>query len=113
MRGQVQRRRRKILDLQRTGIPTKSAEVLLGRMLTKVDDLIGDRNQFVGEQRVKYPSTDKIINGAIGDASNSRFPDSGTDQSRSDLLTGALVPPVAPHSEARPEGRSAGRVFVR
>jgi hypothetical protein len=70
MRRQVQRQRREILDLQRAGIPTKSAEELLGWMLTKVDRLIGDRNRLVGERRVKYPDTDKIINGPI----ERRFP---------------------------------------
>lgn len=40
MRHQIQRRRKKILYFKRAGIPTKSAEELLVRMLTKVDGLL-------------------------------------------------------------------------
>jgi hypothetical protein len=65
MRRQVQRQRREILDLQRAGIRSKSAEELLGPMLAKVDGLIGERNRFVGEQLVKYPGTNKVINGPV------------------------------------------------
>jgi hypothetical protein len=49
--------------LQRAGIPTKSAEELLARMLSTVDDLCADRDQLVREQRIKYPGTSKTING--------------------------------------------------
>jgi len=61
--GAVLRQRREIRDLQRAGIPTKSAEELLARMLLKVDELCADRDQLVGEQRIKYPGTNKGING--------------------------------------------------
>ena len=65
MRRQVLRQRREIQDLQRAGIPTKSAEELLQRMLAKVDGLCVERDRVVGEQRRKYPGTDKAINGPI------------------------------------------------
>ena len=41
MRLQVGRQRKEILQLQRTGIPTLSAEALLQRMLVKIDSLNG------------------------------------------------------------------------
>jgi len=46
-------------------IPTKSAEELLARMQAKVDELCVERDRQVREQRVKYPGTDKVINGPI------------------------------------------------
>ena len=62
-RRQILRQRREIRDLQRAGIPTKSADELLARMLSKVDELCADRDQLVGERRIKYPGTSKAING--------------------------------------------------
>ena len=64
-RRQILRQRREIRDLQRAGIPTKSAEELLARMLSKVDDLCIGRDRQVREQRVKYPGTDKAVIGPI------------------------------------------------
>jgi len=57
MRVQIKRQQRDILDLQRAGIPTKSAEELLERMFTKVDGLIGERNRLIGEARVRDQRT--------------------------------------------------------
>jgi hypothetical protein len=65
MRRQLLRQRREIQDLQKAGIPTKSAEELLERMLAKVDGLCAERDRQVGEQRRKYPGTNKVINGPI------------------------------------------------
>jgi hypothetical protein len=65
MRRQMVRQRREIRDLERAGIPTKSAEELLERMLTKVDGLCAERDRHVKERRVTYPGTDKAIKGAI------------------------------------------------
>src|SRR5216684_1715416 len=65
MRRQIQRQRREIRDLQRAGIPTRSAEELLARMQTKVDELCAERDRQMKEQRVKYPNTDKFIKGPI------------------------------------------------
>ena len=65
MRRQAGRQRRQIRDLQRAGISTKSAEELLGRMLSKVDCMCAERDLQRMEQSVKYPGTDKPIRGAI------------------------------------------------
>jgi hypothetical protein len=64
-RRQIARQRKEIRDLQRAGISTGSAEQLLSRMLAKVDELSAARDRLVGEQRVKYPGTNKVINGPI------------------------------------------------
>jgi hypothetical protein len=65
MRRQILRQRKEIRDLQRAGIPTKSADGLLERMLAKVDGLCAERDRLVGERRRKYPGTNKVINGPI------------------------------------------------
>jgi hypothetical protein len=64
-RRQIFRQRKEIQALQRAGISTTSAEELLGRMLAKVDELCAERDRMVGEQRVKYPGTNKAIHGPI------------------------------------------------
>ncbi|WP_298372326.1 hypothetical protein [uncultured Bradyrhizobium sp.] len=46
MRVQVGRQRKEILQLQRAGIPTRSAEELLQRMLGKIDGLCAERAQM-------------------------------------------------------------------
>jgi hypothetical protein len=65
MRRQIHRQRKEIRDLQRAGIPTGSAEQLLGRMLSKVDELCVERDRQVDDERRKYPGTNKVINGPI------------------------------------------------
>ena len=50
MRAYVQRQRGEIRQLQRSGIPTASAEALLDRMLDKIDALCADRNRLKKEQ---------------------------------------------------------------
>jgi biotin operon repressor len=65
MRREIQRQWKDIQSLERAGIATRSAEELLGRMLAKVDDLCAERDRQVGEQRRKYPGTNKAINGPI------------------------------------------------
>jgi hypothetical protein len=65
MRRQIHRQRGEIRQLQQVGIPIKSAEELLARMLSKVDDLCAERDRQVGDQRRKYPGTNKVINGPI------------------------------------------------
>jgi hypothetical protein len=42
MRSQVSRQRKELLQLQRAGLSTASAETLLQRMLAKVDDLCAE-----------------------------------------------------------------------
>ncbi|MGY4573441.1 hypothetical protein [Bradyrhizobium sp. USDA 3256] len=46
LRAQVSRQRKEILQLQRAGIPTSSAEALLQRMLDKIDALCADRDRM-------------------------------------------------------------------
>ena len=65
MRRQVHRQRREIKDLQRAGIPAKSAEELLERMLAKVDGLCAQRDEKLRERRLTYAGTDKAIKGPI------------------------------------------------
>jgi hypothetical protein len=43
---QVQRQRREIMQLQRAGIRTASAETLLQRMLNKIGDLCAERDML-------------------------------------------------------------------
>ena len=50
MRVQVGRQRKEILQLQRAGISTASAELLLGRMHAKIDDLCAERERLKKEQ---------------------------------------------------------------
>jgi hypothetical protein len=63
MRRQILRQRREIKDLQRASIPTQSAEALLERMQAKVDTLCAQRDLQIGEERRKYPGTNKAIHG--------------------------------------------------
>ncbi|MCK1523381.1 hypothetical protein IVA85_05410 [Bradyrhizobium sp. 145] len=44
MRGQIRAQEREIQMLQRSGVATASAELLLSRMRTKVDDLSRERD---------------------------------------------------------------------
>jgi hypothetical protein len=50
MRVQVGRQRREILQLQRAGISTAAAELLLARMHTKIDDLCAERERLKKEE---------------------------------------------------------------
>jgi len=50
MRVQVGRQRREILSLQRAGISTASADLLLARMLTTIDELCAQRDRLKREQ---------------------------------------------------------------
>ncbi|QDM27557.1 hypothetical protein FNL56_16590 [Tardiphaga sp. vice304] len=63
MRRQITRQRKDMLRLQRAGIDIGAAETLLARMQEKVDGLVAERDTLVGEQRRKYPGTNKAING--------------------------------------------------
>ncbi|HXO69752.1 MAG TPA: hypothetical protein VN838_12390 [Bradyrhizobium sp.] len=49
MRAQVSRQRKEILQLQRAGIPTVSAEALLQRMLDSIDALCIERDRLKKE----------------------------------------------------------------
>jgi hypothetical protein len=50
MRIQVGRQRKQILQLQRAGISTAAAELLLGRMLAKIEGLCDERDRLKKEQ---------------------------------------------------------------
>ena len=49
MRAQVGRQRKEILQLQKAGIATVSAEALLERMLTKIDGHSAERDRLKAE----------------------------------------------------------------
>jgi hypothetical protein len=61
MRVQVGRQRKEILQLQRAGIPTASAELLLGRMHAKIDDLCAERERLKKEQG--GPTKSRVLGG--------------------------------------------------
>jgi len=63
-RMQIGRQRRDILQLQRLGIASASAEALLERMLAKVDELCAERDRLKVENKRFYPGTSKEIRGA-------------------------------------------------
>jgi hypothetical protein len=63
MRQQISRQRKDIQSLHRAGISTLPAEALLARMQATVDNLCAERDKRVGEQRIKYPGTNKAIKG--------------------------------------------------
>jgi hypothetical protein len=50
-RLQVLRHRNEIMQLQRAGVSSASAEALLDRMLTKIDDLCDERDRLKREQQ--------------------------------------------------------------
>jgi len=61
MRVQVGRQRREILQLQRAGIPTASAELLLGTMLAKVEGLCDERDRLKKEEG--GPTKGRVLGG--------------------------------------------------
>ena len=68
IRREIERMRRQMLR-QRKEIQASNAPIfrprLMARMLTKVDELCAERDRQVREQKIKYPGTNKIINGPI------------------------------------------------
>jgi hypothetical protein len=59
MRTQVGRQRREILQLQRAGVTTASAEVLGQGMLDKIDGLCAERDRLKAE----LPRKSKVLGG--------------------------------------------------
>jgi hypothetical protein len=59
MRVQVGRQRKEILQLQRAGISTTSAEALLQRMLDKIDGLCAERDRLKAE----LPRKSRVLGG--------------------------------------------------
>ena len=61
MRMQVGRQRKEILQLQRAGIPTSSAELLLGRMLVKINGLCEERDKL--KRELPPPLKGRVLGG--------------------------------------------------
>ena len=61
MRVQVGRQRKEVLLLQGAGIPTASAELLLQRMLAKIDNLCTERDRLKAEQG--GPTNPRVLGG--------------------------------------------------
>ena len=61
IRSQVGRQRREILQLQRAGISTASAELLLTRMQAKIEGLCADRERLKAEQG--GPTKGRVLGG--------------------------------------------------
>jgi hypothetical protein len=61
MRIQVGRQRREILQLQRAGIGTAAAELLLGRMLGKIEGLCAERDRLKRKQG--GPTKGRVLGG--------------------------------------------------
>jgi hypothetical protein len=64
MRVQIRRQQKEIHLLRRAGINALPAEALLARMQNAVDNLCAQRDKIVGEQRLKYSGTNRVIKGA-------------------------------------------------
>jgi hypothetical protein len=65
MRVQVGRQRKEILQLQRAGIRTAAAELLLQRMLAKIEGLCDQRDRLKKEQG--GPTKGRVLGGRSGD----------------------------------------------
>jgi hypothetical protein len=61
MRIQAGRQRKEILQLQRANIPTASAELLLGRMLAKIETLCAQRDEL--RKTLPGPAKGKVLGG--------------------------------------------------
>ena len=61
MRTQLGRQRREILQLQRAGISSASAELLLERMLAKIETLCAERDRL--KKDLPPPSKGKVLGG--------------------------------------------------
>ena len=61
VRVQVGRQRKEILQLQRAGLPTASAELLLQRMLAKIEDLCAKRDRLKKEEG--GPTKGRVLGG--------------------------------------------------
>jgi hypothetical protein len=61
MRVQVGRQRKEILQLQRAGISTASAELLLQRMLAKIEGLCDERGRLKREEG--GPTKGRVLGG--------------------------------------------------
>jgi hypothetical protein len=62
MRVQVLRQRREILQLQRAGISTAAAELLLQRMQAKIEGLCDERDRLKNEEK-GGPTKGRVLGG--------------------------------------------------
>jgi hypothetical protein len=63
MRVQVGRQRKEILQLQRAGIPTASADALLQRMLDKLDALCAERDKLKAGNPRREEESWEVVDG--------------------------------------------------
>jgi hypothetical protein len=61
MRSQVRRQSKEIFQLQRAGISTAAAEVILGRMQAKIEALCAKRDEL--KKELPGPNAGKVIGG--------------------------------------------------
>ena len=61
MRTQLSQQRREILQLQRAGLSSAAAELLLGRMHAKIDDLCAERDRLKKEEG--GPTKGRVLGG--------------------------------------------------
>jgi hypothetical protein len=61
MRVQVGRQRKEVLQLQRAGIGTASAEALLSRMQANIESLCAQRDELIKAK--PYPKTRRVLGG--------------------------------------------------
>ena len=75
-RKQILRQRREIRELQRLGIPSKSAEELLDRMLARVNKLCGTGQTVGGRKRklIRAPTRSSVARSAGACGTLERFP---------------------------------------
>jgi hypothetical protein len=66
MRAQLGRQRKEILQLQRAGLSTAEAELPLGRMHAKIEDLCAERDRLKGRRAV--PRKGACLAAGAGDA---------------------------------------------
>ena len=59
LRLQIRRQRTEVFTLQRSGIGTAAAELLLARMQASVDALCIKRDKLIGEQRIVQRCTNE------------------------------------------------------
>jgi hypothetical protein len=70
IRGEIQRtrlqalrHRKEVMQLQRAGLPTTSAEALLDRMLNKIDDLCAERDRLAQVGAAPQDAGTALVNG--------------------------------------------------
>jgi hypothetical protein len=96
MRLQVSRQRKEILQLQRAGIPTASAEALLQRMLDKIDGLCAERDRLKNYRNRRAGSWEDGSGEVLPRRSQSATLHQGVGRSPPLSNTGRVVLPARP-----------------